>query len=87
MAGLPDRNFTFDPKEGKNVERYPTFFGYEAWCIETAVRDDDVEMLKACESAGYLNKEVEAICCTMIKYAKDKKAKEVVKYLEKNGYR
>lgn len=86
MAGLPQRQYTFDAREGKNVERYPTFFGYEAWCIESAVRDDDVEMIQACESAGYLNKEVEAIGCTMVKYAKDKNAKKVAAYLQKNGY-
>ncbi len=42
-------------------------------------------MIQACENAGYLNKDCEAIGCTMVQFARAKKATKVVAYLQQNG--
>lgn len=82
MSGLPPREYNAAGQE----RAYPTFFGYAAFCIETAVRTDDVECAQACVDAGYLNPQCETIDKSMIAYAKSKGAKKVAAWMQKNGY-
>ncbi len=84
---LPERHFETDQRTGETGERYPTFFGYSAYCIETAIREDSVNVMKACHDAGYANPQ----CISMDGYslprvADRKGAKKVAAWLRKNGY-
>jgi len=86
MSGLPERQFVITTS-GEKYERYPTFFGYSAWCIELAISSDDDEMLEACETAGFLNKDTETVDgLSMAMLAKKKNAKRCLEWFVKNGY-
>lgn len=84
--GLPERQYETDTRTGQTTERYPTFFGYSAWCIETGIKNDDPETMQACVEAGYLNTKVEALGCSLVNLAKQKKAAKVLAWLKKNGF-